>query len=263
MAFRICSFTSGSRGNCCLISSDNTHILIDAGISFTRLKKSLASLNLKIEDINGVVITHEHSDHIGGLGTIQKHISVYAHDLTAAAIERHGINLTSLATVQSYDVGFEIGDIYVAPFRLPHDAAYTLGYSFFYKGKKISVATDIGHITSGIVNTLSGSSIIMLESNHDLTMLKNGRYTEALKRRIMSERGHLSNEKSALAIRAALTDSLERVVLAHLSQENNLHSLAYNAAAQELTRAGVAIGKDVFVEIAPQHVQTPCFEVKR
>lgn len=263
MALSICSFTSGSRGNCCLVSSGNTNILVDAGISLSRLKKSLLVLGLSLEDINGVVVTHEHSDHVSGLARIQNFTTVYAHDITIAALEKRGIEIKSRAFVQSYDIGFEIGDIFVAPFRLPHDAAYTLGYSFFHKGKKISIATDVGHVTRGLISNLKGSNIIMLEANHDVKMLLNGSYNQLLKKRILSDSGHLSNEKSAVVARASLSDCLERVILAHLSQENNQQELAYNAVASELRKAGAVVGKDVFVEVAHQHVQTACFEVKR
>ncbi|HKL94261.1 MAG TPA: MBL fold metallo-hydrolase [Clostridia bacterium] len=264
MSLRICSFSSGSKGNCSLISNGHTHILVDAGISFSRLKKSLAAVDLKVEDIAGVVITHEHSDHICGLNLLAPHTVVYAHEKTAKAIEeKRNIKLETLACVQSYDTGFAVGDIFVMPFRLPHDAVYPLGYSFYNNGQKISVATDIGHITSGIVKNLSGSNIILLEANHDVDMLKQGSYAEFLKRRILGENGHLSNDKSAEILGQVLSEKLERVILAHLSQENNLAELAYSAAAIGLKKQGVAVGKDVQIEVAAQFVQTPCFDIKR
>jgi len=263
MPLKICSFSSGSRGNCCLISSDRANILIDAGISLSRLKNSLAALDLKLSDIDGVVITHEHSDHICGLSMLSRYVKVYAHDKSAKALKERGVEIENLAAVPAFDVGFEIGDIFVVPFRLPHDAAYTLGYSFYHNGKKISVATDMGHVTTGMVNNLLGSNIIMVEANHDVDMLKNGSYTEALKRRILSDNGHLSNDNTARLACAVLSDKLERIILAHLSQENNLAELAYGAVASGIDKTGVKTGRDVLLEVACQHVQTPCFEVKR
>lgn len=264
MALKISSFSSGSRGNCSLISNGHTHILVDAGISFSRLKKCLASIDLKVEDLSGVVITHEHSDHVCGLNMLAPHTAVYAHEKTAKAVEgKRKIKLETLANVPSYDTGFDVGDIFVVPFRLPHDAVYPLGYSFYNNGQKISIATDIGHITSGIVKNLSGSNIIMIEANHDVDMLKKGNYAEFLKRRILGENGHLSNDTSAQILGEVLSEKLERVILAHLSQENNLAELAYSAVAQGLKKNGVLVGRDMQVEVAVQFQQTPCFEIRR
>jgi len=246
------------------VSNGRTNILVDAGISFSRLKKSLATLDLKVEDLNGVVITHEHSDHVCGLNLLKDHTTVYAHELTAKAIEeKRKIKLENLADVPTYELGFEVGDIFVVPFRLPHDAAYPLGYSFYNNGQKICVATDIGHITQGIVKNLSGSNILLLEANHDVDMLKNGCYAEVLKRRILGDNGHLSNENSARVVANILSQKLERVILGHLSQENNLAELAYSAVASGVNNAGAKAGKDVIIEVATQHQSTSCFEIKR
>lgn len=264
MAFGICSFSSGSRGNCSLVTNGSTNVLVDAGISFSRLKRCLASLDLSVDDLDGVVITHEHTDHVCGLETLSQYVPVYAHERTAAAIEkRSGKSLQNLALVKNYDLGFEVGDVSVVPFRLPHDAAYPLGYSFYYNGKKICVATDIGHITDGIVKNLSGSNVVLLEANHDVEMLKHGKYAEVLKRRILSDTGHLSNDSASEAVCRVLSDKLERIVLGHLSQENNLATLAYKTVADGMKSKGAIADKDIMLEVATQSTATELFLIGR
>jgi len=237
---RLCSIASGSSGNCIYVGSDNTHLLVDTGISKKRIEEGLHGLDIKGEELTGVLITHEHIDHIQGLGVLLRkyEVPVYATKGTIAGIHR----CKSLGTLPEgllheidTDVPFSLGNININPFKISHDAQEPCGYSFENYEKKIAIATDLGTYDSYIVDALKGANALLLEANHDIKMLELGPYPYILKQRVMGEQGHLSNELSGRLLCDILHDELKCVVLGHLSKENNYEELAYETVKLEVT----------------------------
>ena len=239
---RMCSIASGSSGNCTYIGNTRTHLLVDAGISCKRIEEGLAQLSLAGRDLNGILVTHEHSDHIGGLGVLARRykLPLYMTGGTADAIRRSG----SIGQVEAglfheilEDESFVIGDLTVQAFTIPHDAAQPVGYRVGCGKKAVGVATDLGRSSDYLVENLSGLDALLLEANHDLNMLQVGRYPYRLKLRIMGDRGHLSNENAGRMLARLLHDHLKHVLLGHLSKDNNYEALAYETVCQEIDAA--------------------------
>jgi len=235
--FNFYSLYSGSSGNCLLVETSNTKILIDAGESAKKITNALSSINVDIENIDAILVTHEHSDHVKGLGTISKkyNIPVYANTKTWSAMpeQEYKINDNNKKNFKMCDK-FEIGDLKVIPFEIPHDAADPCGFNIFYNDKKISIATDIGHMTSKTVHTLEDSCFILLESNYDPNILKCSKYPYSLKQRISGPKGHLANSEAGKTISYLMNCGLKKVMLGHLSKESNFPELAYQTVIQEL-----------------------------
>lgn len=249
---RFCSLFSSSSGNSTFIGSAKTGILIDAGVSTKRLKEALASREIDPACLAGIFITHEHSDHIKGMRILAStyRIPVYASEGTITALEEMG-QLTSKFPYEVIDKkGAEIGDIFVKPFAIPHDAAEGYGYRIsFSDGQCAAVATDTGYITDEIMESFSGCQLVMLESNHDVAMLQNGPYPYHLKRRILSDRGHLSNAACAETAVKLLSKGTTRFFLGHLSAENNFPDLAYQETYAALTQKGAVLSRDYLLEV--------------
>lgn len=230
MGFKFCSLFSGSSGNASYIGTDKTHILIDAGLTGKAIEKSLKEIGQDPSLLDGILITHEHDDHIRGAGVLSRryNIPIYANQETWVAMESR-LGEISSHNIRIFDraMDFYIKDINIQPFGIPHDAVDPVGFCFFNKGKKISIATDLGHTNSRIINTVIDSDLVVLEANHDVGMLKSGSYPMYLKKRILGSNGHLSNEDAGLALVKMITDKLTHVLLAHLSGENNIPQLAY------------------------------------
>ena len=220
-------FASGSGGNCMLLSERDTHILIDAGISMRRLQQSLRACDLEIDDIGGVLITHEHSDHVSGLKMLLKYyaLPLYAPHTVASRLCGMLPDAEEAMHVIRPGEGFRLGAVNVRAFHTPHDTDESVGYRIEGRGS-FALATDMGHVTDEVLEGLMGADAVLIESNHDLDMLYNGPYPVPLKRRILSERGHLSNtDCAALAVRLAETGT-RTVILGHLSKENNRPEIA-------------------------------------
>ena len=236
---RVCSIASGSSGNCIFINSGNTNILIDAGISRKRIVDGLEGFGVRPEDLDGIFVTHEHSDHIQGINMMVKmfNVPVFSTAGTLNAIrskDKKGVIRMEHLYELHPDRPVKVGNIEIMPFRMSHDAADPVCYTASAKGKKISVATDLGVYTDYTVEHLSGSDVLYLEANHDISMLESGPYPYALKCRILSEFGHLSNEYSGQLLGRVMSKRLKNVVLAHLSKENNYPELAYQAVKCQL-----------------------------
>lgn len=235
--FKFCSLYSGSTGNSLFVGTDNTKILIDAGESAKKIVDALTEIDIDINDIDAIVVTHEHSDHIKGLGTISKkyNIPVYANSGTWNAMPEQS-NKIYLDNKKLFDTNhsFTIGDLKIYPFAIPHDAAEPCGFNIYHKNNKISIATDLGHIDSEIIDNLENSSFILLESNYDPDILKCSSYPYPLKQRISGPNGHLSNMSAGKVISHLLNTGLKSVMLGHLSKENNFPELAYNTVVNEL-----------------------------
>lgn len=237
---RFCAFASGSSGNCIYTGSDSTHILVDVGISGKRIESALNDAGLTGRDVSGILITHEHSDHIAGLGVISRKfgIPIYASGATLEAIKKDRATGTideALFNPIVADRKFMIGDLTVNPMKISHDAADPLAYRIACEGKRVAVCTDLGTYDEYTIDCLSNLDAVLIESNHDIKMLQVGPYPYPLKQRILGNRGHLSNEASGRLLSRILHDDMKRVFLGHLSQENNLPDLAYEAVRLEIT----------------------------
>ena len=239
---RMCSIASGSSGNCIYVGSDHTHLLVDTGISRKRIEEGLKKLEIKGEEIDGILITHEHSDHIKGLGVLARKfgIPIYGTAGTLEEIENNaslGTFDKELLTPVLPDVEFTAGDLVIQPFRVDHDAADPVAYRFSCGRQKIGVVTDLGTYNDYTVECLRGMDALLLEANHDVNMLQVGPYPYPLKQRILGDRGHLSNENSGRLLGRLLHDKLKYIVLGHLSRENNLPQLAYETVRLEIDQA--------------------------
>lgn len=237
---RMCSIASGSSGNCIYVGSDKTHLLVDAGISKKRIEEGLRELEIKGEELSGILITHEHSDHIQGLGVFSRkyEIPIYATQGTIEGIKSYsglGKMPDGLLNPIQIDKTFTLGDIQIDPFAISHDANEPSGYRCECGDKSAAVATDLGIYTDYIVEKLKGLDAVLLEANHDVHMLEVGAYPYYLKRRILGEKGHLSNELSGRLLCDILHDDLKYIVLGHLSKENNYARLAYETVKLEVT----------------------------
>ena len=231
------SLYSGSTGNSLFVESESTKILVDSGVSLKKLTSALSSNDIDISDIDAVIVTHEHSDHVQSLGMLSAkyNIPVYANMKTWDAMpkQRERIDNVNQKLFKSYEK-FEIGNLTIDPFSIPHDAADPCGFNIINNNDKISIATDIGHMTNFIINKLDGSSFILLEANYDPEILKSGKYPYYLKTRILGPNGHLPNEMAGKTIAYLSKGSLQEVMLGHLSKENNFPELAYQTVIGEL-----------------------------
>lgn len=237
---RLCSIASGSSGNCIYVGSDATHLLVDVGISGKRTEQGLNSLGVTATELDGILITHEHADHISGLGVIARKydVPIYATSGTIDAILNSGgigeVDESLFHEVKA-DEKLTIKDLTVNPMRISHDAAQPVAYRISYGTKKVGICTDLGVYNDYTVECLKGMDAVLLEANHDVNMLQVGPYPYYLKQRILGERGHLSNENSGRLLSQILHDGMENIILGHLSKENNLPELAYEAVRMEIT----------------------------
>ena len=233
------SIASGSSGNCIYVGSETTHLLMDVGISRKRTAEALKDLDLELRDIDGIFITHEHSDHISGLPMIAKktQMPIYATPGTIRAMlqmpKLSGIDPARFVPIRP-DEKITVKDMQIDPMRISHDAAEPVGYRIYYGRKKACVCTDLGCYTDYTVECLKNSDVLLIEANHDVNMLQVGRYPYPLKKRILGDRGHLSNISSGQLLTRVLNDHMKGIFLGHLSQENNLPELAFETVRVEI-----------------------------
>ena len=236
---RLCSIASGSSGNCVYVGSEATHLLVDTGISGKRIEQGLRELDLTPKELDGILITHEHADHISGLGVIARkyEIPIYATEGTIQAIFQSGslgrVEEALFHTVRE-DEKFILKDLTIKPMHISHDAVQPVAYRISYGNKRIGICTDLGVYNDYTVECLKGMDALLLEANHDVNMLQVGPYPYYLKQRILGDRGHLSNENSGRLLCRILHDGLRTVLLGHLSKENNLPELAYESVRMEI-----------------------------
>ena len=267
MKLAICSIASGSSGNSYLVRTQNTAVLVDAGISGKQISQGLGALGLTMKDLSALLVTHEHSDHIRGLKPASRASGacVYASPGTLGAIPFSG----ELERTECILPGDEllIGDLTIKCFPTSHDAAEPLGFCFRAAGRQISIVTDTGIITNACYQHIKEADILVLESNHDESMLRMGRYPWFLKQRILSERGHLSNDAAANALLEVLREEAELtgqtksrlVLLAHLSKENNFPEMALATMSNILRAGGFSEGKDLKIRVLSRTEQSPLY----
>ena len=254
---KFCSLYSGSSGNSIFIASDNAKVLIDAGLAGKNIDDALKHIGEESSSIDGIFITHEHIDHIKGVGVLSRKydIPIYANDNTWAVMEKN------IGKIKEHNIrimdrrsSITINDLEIRSFNIPHDAIAPVGYTVSSAGKNASVVTDFGVFTEEIRDNIIDSDIILLESNHDVNMLRMGPYPYKLKLRVLGENGHLSNEDCGSAIVSLLkNDKKKQIVLGHLSGTNNHPDLAYQTVVDVLSANGIRPGDDVTLQLASRH----------
>ena len=250
------SIASGSSGNCVFVSTDQCSLLVDAGISAKRIEQGLLEIGEQARDLSGILITHEHIDHISGLGVLMRRykLPVFATAPTIDSMRKSGklgeVD-TSLFYAVTEDVPFQIDDIVIDPSTIWHDAARPVCYSFYNNDIKASIATDLGNFDEYLIEKLADSNILFVEANHDVHMLEVGRYPYPLKQRILGKKGHLSNERCGQLLCKLMNDNLEQIYLGHLSKDNNYPDLAYESVNLELRLHGIDLTeKGIEMEVA-------------
>lgn len=254
---------SGSSGNCSLVSAGGVDLLVDAGMTGRAIVGALNEVGADPAKLAAIVVTHEHSDHVKSIGVLSRKydIPVYANEGTWRAMSPL-IGDVAMKNIRTFITGqnFYIGDIDVTPFPLSHDAAEPVGYAFFHKGARLVYMTDTGWVPEPMRETAAGAGLLFLESNHDVDMLKSGPYPYVLKRRILSDKGHLSNAAAGELIRKLYPTGVRRVILAHLSRENNTEEIARSTVRAVLSESGIT-EKELFLEVAHRDRVTGVFEI--
>ncbi len=235
--FNFCSLYSGSSGNSLFVETPNTKLLIDAGVSSKKIETALKSIDVDPSSLDGILITHEHTDHVQGLGTFSRKfdLPVFVNSKTLDAMPKQKDKIPA-KNIKTFEVNdkFSINDLDIKSFSIPHDAANPCGFSILKGDKKISIATDIGHMTNSIIKNLEESLFVLLESNYDPEVLRCSSYPFNLKSRIAGPTGHLSNEMAGKTISYLLKSGLKNAILGHLSKESNFPELAYQTVVDEL-----------------------------
>ncbi|MBR6328232.1 MAG: MBL fold metallo-hydrolase [Lachnospiraceae bacterium] len=236
---QLCSIASGSSGNCIYLGDDNTHVIVDAGISGKRIEAGLSSIGIKGDELSGILVTHEHSDHISGLGVMARRygVPIYATrgtlDYISSSKSMGKIPAELFCEVKE-DEEFDLGTLRVRPISISHDAAQPVAYRVAAGKKSAAVMTDLGYFDDYIVKNLEGLDILLLEANHDIRMLETGSYPYYLKQRILGKKGHLSNENAGRLLNRVLNSHIKKILLGHLSRENNYEQLAYETVRLEV-----------------------------
>lgn len=239
---RFCPLYSGSSGNALLVLADGVAILVDAGLPGRVVAEALAAAGVAPEQLSGILVTHEHSDHVKGVGILARRyrLPVYANAGTwRGMLPLIGEIPPAQVRVFETERDFYLGGVNVLPYKTPHDANESVGFVFQSGGSKLSILTDAGHVNERMLDAVSGSGLILIESNHDVEMLKAGRYPFPLKRRILGDEGHLSNDACGAALTALYGRGVRRAVLGHLSRENNFESLALETVRAALRASDV------------------------
>ena len=247
------TLASGSTGNCTLVRDRDCSILIDMGISTKRLREALSALGMSPDELSGILITHEHRDHICGLNTFVKkyEVPIFAPRTIANHLRRSIFEIEDF--IAELYIGHEnsVGGFAVAPFRTPHDTPESVGYRIA-GSSTLGFCTDCGHVSEEMLEGLLGVENAVIEANHDVRMLSDGAYPVYLKRRVLSNYGHLSNADSAKLALQLVQNGTRNLILAHLSRENNTPRLAYDTVSSALRREGFAIDDDVSLSVAPE-----------
>lgn len=250
---RFCSLVSGSGGNSYAFSDGDRRFLVDAGLSGKQIEKRLEEVEIDPRTLSGILISHEHIDHIKGAGILSRRydIPIYANQGTWKAMEEKiGKVAENNRKIFKTNELFSMGDLKIKPYKTSHDAAESVGFTVSGEKEKISIATDIGRITPEILEEIKGSDLVVLEANHDVEVLKSGRYPYSLKRRILSDEGHLSNDAAGDCICDLAQGNVKNFILAHLSEENNFPELALSTIQGKLQERNLLEGGKIKLDIA-------------
>ncbi|WP_163538801.1 MBL fold metallo-hydrolase [Gracilibacillus sp. YIM 98692] len=264
MTLQFSVLASGSTGNAFYIGTEKEKILVDAGLSGKEMTRLFHEINVDPYSLSKILVTHEHSDHIKGLGIFARkyQLPIYANEKTWKAMDQ---SIGKIELDQKFIFNMEetktFGDIDVESFAVSHDAAHPMFYTFHHEGKKVALVTDLGYVSERIKKTVEGADALIFEANHDTEMLRMCRYPWSTKRRILGDTGHVSNEDCALALKDIISDNTKRIYLAHLSKDNNMKDLARMSVANGLTEYGHAIGDHLSLHDTDPKVPTPLYEV--
>lgn len=262
------SFGSGSCGNCYYLSNDEGAILIDAGVGIRRMKRNMKEFGLSFSSIRGIIITHDHADHIKAAGQISKeyNIPVYATELVHKGIRTnyHASKPVDADNVRLIEEGVEfgLGGFSITAFGLPHDSLENMGYCIRRSDTTFTIMTDVGMPTEAVKEYIARSNYLVLESNYDVEMLRGGKYPRILQDRIMSGTGHLSNRQAAEVLAESIHPCLKQVWLCHLSEENNHPELARKTMEMHLRSFGIIAGKDFQLEVLRRQIPTGPFRLE-
>lgn len=249
---KFCSLYSGSTGNSLFVQGDETKILVDTGVSAKKIEEGLSSINIDINEINAIIVTHEHIDHIRSAGTMAKkyNIPIYATLGTWNGIDNEKL-VRPIEQKNYFKIGqeFEIGDLKIMPFATSHDAMDSCGFSITHDNDKISIATDLGEMTRDILKQINKSKFMLLEANYEPEVLRCCSYPYSVKQRIAGTRGHLSNREAGDTISKLVESGLQNVMLGHLSKESNFPELAYKSVINELVQNSINY-KDIELNVA-------------
>ncbi len=262
MSLSFCSFSSGSSGNCYMVFTDTTAVLVDAGISGKRIMEGIDYVQMDTDNICALLITHEHTDHVRSVRVLNKKLpflKTYANEKTWEQID--DLVPEENRRVFSAEQEFAIGDMTVKPFRTSHDAAESVGFSFYSGGRQVSIVTDTGYISDTIFDSIRSADILVIEANHDVNVLQMCRYPYQTKRRIAGDLGHLSNEAAADCICRITTEYPKdrQVLLAHLSNENNSPALAHITIKNILEENRLYVDRDLKLDVIGRDVISPVY----
>ena len=252
--------SSGSTGNATFVETEDHSFLVDAGFSGKQMEALFQQIDRDITKLSGIFVTHEHSDHIKGVGIIARKykLPIYANEKTWKAMEK---SIGEIPTEQKFIFGMEtvksFGSLDIESFGVSHDAAEPMFYIFHHEGKKLVLITDTGYVSERMKGTIANADAYLFESNHDVSMLRMGRYPWNIKRRILSDVGHVSNEDAALAMSDVVGDQTKRIYLAHLSLDNNMKDLARMAVTQTLESKGIIVGEQFSLYDTDPKTPTP------
>ena len=264
---KVASLISGSSGNASFIKSEpninlnstssSTSLLIDVGASGKRLEEALVLIGESSSDLTAILVTHEHIDHVRGLGVLARRyrLPLYMTYLTWEQVKDMGLGIIKPELLRLFEAGdsFEINDLHIKSFSVSHDAADTVGYRIENSCGTVSMMTDVGFVDKRIVDELTGSDLVLIESNYDKDMLYEGSYPWNLKQRIDGDRGHLSNEQCASTIKELLDKGTKKFFLSHLSEENNTPDKAFSSTVERLADAGAVLDLDYFLQVSPRY----------
>ncbi|MBO8155661.1 MAG: MBL fold metallo-hydrolase [Bacillaceae bacterium] len=264
MTLHFSVLASGSTGNAFYIGTDNQKLLVDAGLSGKQMERLMEEIDLDPSELDGILVTHEHSDHIKGLGIMARRydLPIYANEKTWKAMDGQ-IGELSVDQKFVFDLGSTktFGDIDVESFGVSHDAAEPMFFVFHHNRKKVALVTDLGYVSERIKKTVEDADAYIFEANHDVEMLRMGKYPWNVKRRILSDRGHVSNEDCALALTDIIGNRTKRIYLAHLSQDNNMKDLARMSVSQILNDHGFPVDQNLELHDTDPKKPTPIYKV--
>ena len=262
MKLKFCSLYSGSSGNCHYIKTGNATILVDAGLSGKRIQQEIVNIGEDPKKIDAIFITHEHIDHIQGAGIMSRRldIPIYANEKTWEAMSSC-IGDVKSHNIKILDEHIQVGDLTIKPFDISHDSAHPVGYNIFYENKKISLVTDTGCVNETITNSIMDSDLMLVESNHDEDMVLIGPYPWHLKRRVLGEFGHMSNDTAGHLISKIVRKGTEIVLLGHLSKENNFPELAYKTVESILLENSIEVNPGVCLDLTYRDRSSKVYEI--